>query len=290
LRILRYVIPKSLTQNSLKFTTKTGEPREIKVTFWNETAFWGHLRLRGKWLLCFSIMNNNKVSILPNDVLLGRGPLRYRHPGNVVFRDLVRSLAIHYNIEAPSAKKVMIVRHIFEIILNTGGRFLHQDPPKSGKWNEAPPTIAILKIKHALRDARLLITKRQRKELQKMLLEMPSYKQESEGFHLIPEWFREPIVTQNPEWRTVIDNLPIQHVELSHTETDGLEMLVKEEDIQTSDIIDWDSAIEPFPFMDSPACGADTESTTLNDDCSLVNIIDSDDFFASCIKWLAHAN
>ena len=239
--------------------------------------------------LFITIMNNNIVSILPGDVLLGRGPLRYLHPGNVVFRELVRSLAIHYDVEAPSAKKILIVQHIFGIVLKKGGRFLYQDPPQSGKWNECPATVAIKKIKHALRDARLLINKRDRKEFQKMLLESSIYQQQFENFLLIPEPIREPIVTENPEWRTVTDYLPIQYLGLPRREIDGLEIPTMEDEIDFSEINEWDSEREQFPLIDSHVCEVGTESTTLNAESSLEDTVNSDALFALCIKWLAHA-
>jgi hypothetical protein len=104
-------------------------------------------------------MNRQVEKILPADVLLGRGPLRYLHPGNVVFRNLVRSLTFHYQIETPSVKKRLIVQHIFEIVLRNGGRFLYEDSPKIEKWNECKPSLARKKIKHALRDVRSLKAK-----------------------------------------------------------------------------------------------------------------------------------
>jgi hypothetical protein len=171
---------------------------------------------------------NNNLTILPNDVLLGRGPLIYRHSGNAVFRDLVKAQAIHYDIDTPIEEKAWIVQRVYNIVLKSGGRFLYQDLPNSGEWKECPPRIVIDKIKHSLRDARLF---------------------------------------QNKEERKIKIN----------------------DDIKNSEIHGWDIATESPALIDSCICDLDIGSTSWNENTSSLNeMIESDEFFALCIKWLAH--
>jgi hypothetical protein len=92
--------------------------------------------------------------LLPNHILLGRGPTRYLHPGNVTFRDLVKSFATYYSVEACKADKMLVIREIFSILLNAGYRFLYQSNAKGGDWIECTTEMAMRKIQHTLRDTR----------------------------------------------------------------------------------------------------------------------------------------
>jgi hypothetical protein len=235
-------------------------------------------------------MNREIEKILPDDVLLGRGPLRYLHPGNVVFRNLVRSLAFHYQIETPSVKKQLIVQHIFEIVLRNGGRFLYKDSPKSEKWNECTPSLAIKKIKHALRDARSLTAKKERKVLQKMILEKSSSQQESETVRSIAEPIRDSMITRTPDWEPIMHNFPIPAFDLPHKNMDNIEMLRVEGEIQSRHINQCATLLEQPSIIHVSECREDAKSSSWHDNRSRNDVIDSDDFFTLCIQWLANAS
>jgi hypothetical protein len=109
----------------------------------------------------------------PNDVLLGRGALCDRFPGNIQFRTLIRNRKDEYCSAHTSNKKV-IAQEIVESVHSTGGRFLCRclDPYNGGgshdekrrhsgvshvnfhstTWKIANEGVAIEKVKQALRD------------------------------------------------------------------------------------------------------------------------------------------
>jgi hypothetical protein len=93
------------------------------------------------------------MDVRKNDILLGRGPLCYRHPGNVKFRILIRSQVDKYNVDAPRSTKQGIVRSLIKVVHEEGYRFLVRAKNKCN-WNEAHPRVVQSKVCHALRDAR----------------------------------------------------------------------------------------------------------------------------------------
>ena len=100
------------------------------------------------------------VRLHPNDILLGRGPTRYHHPGNRAFRDLVKSFATFYSVKACNAQKMLVVRDIFVLLSKTGYRFLYQPNTKSGDWIECTTEMAMRKIQHTFRDMRSNLIKK----------------------------------------------------------------------------------------------------------------------------------
>jgi hypothetical protein len=109
----------------------------------------------------------------PNDVLLGRGALCDRFPGNIQFRALIRNRKDEY-CSAHTSNKKIIAQEIVASVHSTGGRFLcrclkpangadisHEERLHSGvshvnfhstTWKIANEGVAIEKVKQALRD------------------------------------------------------------------------------------------------------------------------------------------
>lgn len=91
--------------------------------------------------------------ISQNDVLCGRGGLTNHHPGNVVFRRLVRLKQESY-LRASKRQKAGVAKEIVEIIRNLtpSGRFLKKDPHTPGVWMEIGDRKAREKTSQALRE------------------------------------------------------------------------------------------------------------------------------------------
>lgn len=91
--------------------------------------------------------------ISQNDVLCGRGGLTNHHPGNVVFRRLVRLKQEEY-LKATKREKAGVAKEIVEIIRNLApsGRFLKKDPHMPGVWIEIGDRKAREKTSQALRE------------------------------------------------------------------------------------------------------------------------------------------
>jgi hypothetical protein len=87
------------------------------------------------------------------DVLLGRGPFCYRHPGNIAFRNLIQDHVANYARCAPRQAKKKIVQKLISKAQKQGSRFLVRDKD-SGDWCQAHPYLVEAKVSHALRDAR----------------------------------------------------------------------------------------------------------------------------------------
>ena len=88
-----------------------------------------------------------------NDVLSGRGGLTNYHPGNILFRDMVKAKQAEY-ICANRHEKAYIARDIVGIMrkLTPPARFLKKDPKDSGKWVEIGDKRAREKAAQALRE------------------------------------------------------------------------------------------------------------------------------------------
>ena len=91
--------------------------------------------------------------ISQNDVLCGRGGLTNHHPGNVVFRRLVRLKQGEY-LKATKREKAGVAKEIVELIRNLApsGRFLKKDPQMPGVWIEIGDRKAREKTSQALRE------------------------------------------------------------------------------------------------------------------------------------------
>lgn len=95
------------------------------------------------------------VGIRKQDILLGRGPARYNHPGNETFRRFLRVHVSCYEKEATHREKRAMVQHLIsEFQEKRRCRFLRLCS-KRGSWVQAPLHQIKIKIAHGLRDARL---------------------------------------------------------------------------------------------------------------------------------------
>jgi hypothetical protein len=88
-----------------------------------------------------------------NDILLGRGPSRYRNPGNVAFRHMILVEIKKYSLHASRSVKNNVIQSLIAKAKDQGRRFLVWSQ-KDDAWCEAHPRLIRSKISHALRDAR----------------------------------------------------------------------------------------------------------------------------------------
>jgi hypothetical protein len=131
------------------------------------------------------------------DILLGRGPLCYRNPGNVVFRHMIQFHVENYALNAPRSVKRDIVQSLIQEAHRQGRRFLaristsspaftrknttmdnlceernidneqkDEEEDDDDSWYEASPALIRSKVSHALRDARNSILQHQQRKLQ----------------------------------------------------------------------------------------------------------------------------
>jgi len=84
-----------------------------------------------------------------NDVLLGKGKFAYHHPGNTMYRRLIRQHWDAYKQARRHEEKAGIVRTIGNGIRDTGGRFLRY---KHEHWEVVDHDEVHNKISHALRN------------------------------------------------------------------------------------------------------------------------------------------
>jgi hypothetical protein len=95
------------------------------------------------------------INIEPKDVLLGRGPICYQNPGNVMFRKLINEHYKTYNLTTPRLMKKYIVKALIDKIHGMGIRFLVRSANERS-WHLAHPHLVQAKVSHALRDARIV--------------------------------------------------------------------------------------------------------------------------------------
>lgn len=97
--------------------------------------------------------SSKDFAINNNDVLSGRGGLTNHHPGNILFRNLVKAKQADY-VRASRHEKAYIARDIVAIMkkLDPPGRFLKKDPKDSNKWVEIDDKQARQKASQALRE------------------------------------------------------------------------------------------------------------------------------------------
>ena len=101
-----------------------------------------------------SNMNNNIPSA--NDVLAGKGHRTFKHPGNLTYRTIIKSLKPEYDA-APKSLKGVYGNQIVNLIhsLSPPGRFLKKDKV-SGSWIEVDNEEAVKRARQALRDSKKL--------------------------------------------------------------------------------------------------------------------------------------
>jgi hypothetical protein len=106
--------------------------------------------------------NTSHVTIISSyDVLLGKGPASHRNPGNVRFRQIIRSRQTEYTETNRRRSKDVIARQIMASVTSKGGKFLkHDDTNDIGSdnslttrnWTVIDDAAALEKVKQALRD------------------------------------------------------------------------------------------------------------------------------------------
>lgn len=95
-------------------------------------------------------------SLMPNDVLLGRGKGISEYIGNVTYRDFITPRKDDYNALETYTDKSVFAWQVYHSIRNYGGRFLQlakcPNQPKKGPveeriWEESSEKVALEKIK-----------------------------------------------------------------------------------------------------------------------------------------------
>jgi hypothetical protein len=111
-------------------------------------------------------MDPNAVvsNICQYDVLLGKGPLSHRNPGNKRFRDIVRDRRAEYATTNRRRVKDVIARQIVASVESNGGRFLRNiqfsntnsnDNVTTICWIVVDRVVALEKVKQSLRDCNM---------------------------------------------------------------------------------------------------------------------------------------
>jgi hypothetical protein len=112
---------------------------------------------------CDAISTEIVTQICPHDVLLGKGPLSHRNPGNMKFRDIIRSRQNEYTQTNRRRLKDLIAHQIVASVESQGGRFLkciestHANVNENLDnletcWKIVDPATALEKVKQSLRD------------------------------------------------------------------------------------------------------------------------------------------
>jgi len=97
-----------------------------------------------------SINSQMTVNVTVKDVLCGRGGYCHQHPGNRLFRAILKENKSTFEalIHEP-IRKQMLVESIVQAIQHHGGRFLRKS---HGHWTPIAAKEAYAKVSHALRD------------------------------------------------------------------------------------------------------------------------------------------
>lgn len=96
------------------------------------------------------------VDVKDNDVLYGRGQAIQLNEGNVRFRKLVALRTVDYKSRRNPAHRRGIAMEVIGLVRARGGRFLKRTSLSSTSetvWEEIDNTVALTKVKQALRDA-----------------------------------------------------------------------------------------------------------------------------------------
>jgi hypothetical protein len=143
----------------------------LKTIDTDETIDMSHL-VSGKRKLSTTTESNEEreenstgivIQICPYDVLLGKIPLSHSNPGNMKFRDIIRSRHYEYTQTNRRRLKDLIAHQIVASVESQGGRFLkivksshanvseHLDNLEMF-WKIVDPPTALEKVKQSLRD------------------------------------------------------------------------------------------------------------------------------------------
>ncbi len=102
------------------------------------------------------LMALGSAKVTDSDVLLGRGGMTNKHPGNIRFRALVDSLKPSYlSLGSSKKKKKQFSEALMHKVMEYGGRFLVCHQGKIGMWTQADLATARKKCSQALREGKI---------------------------------------------------------------------------------------------------------------------------------------
>lgn len=110
------------------------------------------------------------VDYTDNDVLLGRGGLSNKHPGNKRYRQEIENTKAVYR-SAAKEEKTEWASLLIEYVQRYGGRFLEKDK-ETGKWYIVPDIVARRKAGQALREDNTPESRAEKRERYKKKLAM----------------------------------------------------------------------------------------------------------------------
>lgn len=86
-----------------------------------------------------------------SDILLGRGKSVHFHPGNIIYRELVKSRSKEYISKTDGKQKDEITQEVIDSVKERGGRFL-QLAKDTEHWEVSSEKVVRTRVKQALRD------------------------------------------------------------------------------------------------------------------------------------------
>lgn len=86
------------------------------------------------------------------DIICARGRQASKHPGNLIFRQLILSHLDRYVGAKSKLDKGMVIDEVFQIVYGSNGRFVKRDK-RTGQWRYLCDVKAREKVTHAIRDA-----------------------------------------------------------------------------------------------------------------------------------------
>lgn len=93
---------------------------------------------------------------MPLDVIVGRTPWAWRHPGNIRFRTIIAELGNQYHSASTRRERGVIVSRVVYNLRQDGVRLL-RFVPQTETWIEVDRDIYVIKVGQALRDRRRVI-------------------------------------------------------------------------------------------------------------------------------------
>lgn len=98
------------------------------------------------------MQNNSEIIVTFHDVLCGRGGFSNQHPGNQLFRAMIKeNKDIYQGLVNQPIRKKLLVSSIIKAIEYHGGRFLRKSQQRK-QWIQISQREAYTKTCHALRD------------------------------------------------------------------------------------------------------------------------------------------
>ena len=103
-------------------------------------------------------VRNQEVTPRNDDIILGRGLLHSKHPGNAKFYQVIDSFLPSYRVAKSKQGKTDVIQRIYDTLSLAGQRFLLDDPSER-KCIEVDQVKAKQKIGHAIRYRQRLLSK-----------------------------------------------------------------------------------------------------------------------------------